>query len=168
MAKQTSDGGPAPLMHVLASPFSLPSMVLPPHTGCHPLGAPTFVPLSSPHCASSLSLSLPVSQSLSVTRSLSPWEGSTRRLEPGVQDSPDLCHCLCIILSSAPEHPDLDYKLRSHGPIRVEESHSLSTCFYLLGELCNLLGPCPRIRRPESKARSCMNSPFAGRPPSTG
>lgn len=46
-------------MHVLASPFSLPSMVLPPHTGCHPLGAPTFVPLSSPHCASSLSLSLP-------------------------------------------------------------------------------------------------------------
>lgn len=100
------------------------------------------------------------SLSLSITRSLSPWEGSARRLEPGVQDSPDLCHCLHIILSSAPEHPDLDYKLCFHGPIRVEESHSLSTCFYLLGELCNLLGPCPRIRRPESKARSCMNSPF--------
>ena len=58
LAKQTNDGGPAPLMRVLAAPFSLPSMVLPPHTGCHPLEAPTFVPLSSPHCACSLSLSL--------------------------------------------------------------------------------------------------------------
>ena len=68
LAKQTSDGGPAPLMPVLAAPFSLPSMVLPPHTGCHPLGAPTFVPLSSPHCACSLSLSL----SLSLSHSHSP------------------------------------------------------------------------------------------------
>lgn len=116
----------------------------------------------------SLSLSLSVRQSLSLAPSLpgkaALWEAGAW----GTQHSPDLCHCLGIILSSAPEHPDLDYKLCSHGPIGAEESHSLSTCFYLLGELCSLLGPCPRIRRPESKAKSCINSPLGGGPPALG
>ena len=71
--------------------------------------------------------------SLSLSQSLTPsLPGKAALCEAGAwgtPHSPDLCHCLDINLSNAPEHPDLDYKLCSHGPIRAEESHSLSTCF---------------------------------------
>ena len=63
-------------------------------------------------CLSLVSFSLFLSHSLP----LSLGRQHSGRLEPGVQDSPDLCHCLGRILSSTPEHSDLDYKLGSHGP----------------------------------------------------
>lgn len=80
-----------------------------------------------PVCLSSVSFSLSLSQSLtpSLPGKAALWEAGAW----GTPHSPDLCHCLDINLSNAPEHPDLDYKLCSHGPIRAEESHSLSTCF---------------------------------------
>ena len=110
-----------------------------------------------------------VSLSLSVTRPLSPWEGSTLGGWSLGYRTVQIYAIAWVEFLAVPQSTLIwttNYVLMA--PIRAEEPHSLSTCFYLLGELCSLLGPCPRIRRPESKARSCINSPFGGRPPSTG